>query len=268
MRRHTAFTLIELLVVIAIIAILAAILFPVFAQAREKARTSSCSSNLRQMGTAVLLYTQDNDETYPIAFYMVMVAPPCIITSFQAVQPYQKNSGVVVCPSDTHKLDYARGAALLGFPPPCAAAPPVNFVSYEPNLHLIDVGDPNFLVNPSTGKTGRPVKNMAAVEFPTDTAAFSDSTIALQGGTANYTTYDLPIQPRHNVMANVAWADGHSKPIRARPDLDSAGHQLGGLQLDMQPITSWLVADAGPYQNKRELSGIPYKDSNGNWTLR
>lgn len=64
-RLHNAFTLIELLVVIAIIAILAAILFPVFAQAREKARGTSCLSNMKQIGTAVYMYTQDYDETYP-----------------------------------------------------------------------------------------------------------------------------------------------------------------------------------------------------------
>ena len=67
-RRTNAFTLIELLVVIAIIAILAAILFPVFAQAREKARAISCMSNLRQIGFASAMYTQDNDETLPLGY--------------------------------------------------------------------------------------------------------------------------------------------------------------------------------------------------------
>src|SRR5258707_10170131 len=63
--RRQGFTLIELLVVIAIIAILAAILFPVFAQAREKARQAGCLSNLKQIGTAAMMYVQDYDETYP-----------------------------------------------------------------------------------------------------------------------------------------------------------------------------------------------------------
>lgn len=66
MKRHRGFTLIELLVVVAIIAILAAILFPVFASAREKARATRCASNLKQLGLAFIQYAQDYDETYPI----------------------------------------------------------------------------------------------------------------------------------------------------------------------------------------------------------
>src|SRR5215510_8297848 len=69
-KRKGGFTLIELLVVIAIIAILAAILFPVFAQAREKARAISCLSNTKQLATAGLMYVQDYDETFPTAFGM------------------------------------------------------------------------------------------------------------------------------------------------------------------------------------------------------
>ena len=65
MKKNKGFTLIELLVVIAIIAILAAILFPVFAQAREKARAASCESNIKQLSLGLLQYLQDNDETFP-----------------------------------------------------------------------------------------------------------------------------------------------------------------------------------------------------------
>ncbi|MDX1933502.1 MAG: DUF1559 domain-containing protein [Capsulimonadales bacterium] len=94
--RASAFTLIELLVVIAIIAILAAILFPVFAQAREKARQTTCLSNEKQLGLAILGYVQDFDETYPVANYP---APPSIEAGLDAnsrlhwyslVEPYIK----------------------------------------------------------------------------------------------------------------------------------------------------------------------------------
>src|SRR5436853_560395 len=86
--RHTrrAFTLIELLVVIAIIAILAAILFPVFAQAREKARQASCLSNMRQIGTAITMYAQDYDETYPLG----RTTNTPVVYWFQMVEPYVK----------------------------------------------------------------------------------------------------------------------------------------------------------------------------------
>jgi prepilin-type N-terminal cleavage/methylation domain-containing protein/prepilin-type processing-associated H-X9-DG protein len=91
-----AFTLIELLVVIAIIAILAAILFPVFAQAREKARQASCTSNLKQVGMAVRMYLQDYDETYLPWGQSVTASPAAIL------DPYIKNYQVWVCPSETN----------------------------------------------------------------------------------------------------------------------------------------------------------------------
>ena len=89
-----AFTLIELLVVIAIIAILAAILFPVFAQAREKARAIRCVSNMKQQSLAVALYVQDYDESLPIAFNGGAIWGTEIF-------PYVRSVGVFQCPDDS-----------------------------------------------------------------------------------------------------------------------------------------------------------------------
>lgn len=95
-RRNSGFTLIELLVVIAIIAILAAILFPVFARAREKARANTCLSNVKQITLAIMMYTSDNDETYPPAENFSGGF------SFRGlVYPYVKNAGIYQCPSQS-----------------------------------------------------------------------------------------------------------------------------------------------------------------------
>ncbi|MDX1931144.1 MAG: DUF1559 domain-containing protein [Capsulimonadales bacterium] len=97
------FTLIELLVVIAIIAILAAILFPVFAQAREKAREVTCLSNMRQIGLAVRMYVQDYDEIWPI-FHAYNTQPPADVDGHKGVEvalwPYVKARDAFRCPND------------------------------------------------------------------------------------------------------------------------------------------------------------------------
>ncbi|NSW55064.1 MAG: DUF1559 domain-containing protein [Armatimonadetes bacterium] len=97
MRR--GFTLIELLVVIAIIAILAAILFPVFARAREKARQASCSSNLKQIGLAMMMYCQDYDEKYCSVYDDGNGYPAGRIIWADKILPYVKNRQIFACPS-------------------------------------------------------------------------------------------------------------------------------------------------------------------------
>lgn len=94
--KRRAFTLIELLVVIAIIAILAAILFPVFGRARENARRSSCMSNLKQVGIAMMQYFQDNDEKSMVSDHD---GTPFPYPWFQPLQPYIKSTQVFRCPS-------------------------------------------------------------------------------------------------------------------------------------------------------------------------
>jgi prepilin-type N-terminal cleavage/methylation domain-containing protein/prepilin-type processing-associated H-X9-DG protein len=108
------FTLIELLVVIAIIAILAAILFPVFAKAREKARQSSCLSNLKQLGLAGLSYAQDYDEKLPPGYIYEGPDVNWLVSWMQLCQPYIKNAQVCVCPSWSAPSHYTDGVNVAG----------------------------------------------------------------------------------------------------------------------------------------------------------
>jgi prepilin-type N-terminal cleavage/methylation domain-containing protein len=103
MRHHhkvSGFTLIELLVVIAIIAILAAILFPVFARVREKARQTSCASNMKQLGTAFMQYVQDNNERYP-SVRAVTPNNNYIGGWANVIYPYVKSTAAFACPDDS-----------------------------------------------------------------------------------------------------------------------------------------------------------------------
>ena len=175
--RKSAFTLIELLVVIAIIAILAAILFPVFAQAREKARQTSCLSNQKQLGTALMMYVQDYDETYPQAYYYKNNTATTnggsaggYVTWTVMLQPYVKSVQMFVCPSDPSK-------GMLPDNPLCNPFTDTVTLGCEaqvPRLSYI----PNAAIMPrKRGPQDAPsVVGMAAVESPADVIAMAEMT--------------------------------------------------------------------------------------------
>jgi prepilin-type N-terminal cleavage/methylation domain-containing protein/prepilin-type processing-associated H-X9-DG protein len=183
------FTLIELLVVIAIIAILAAILFPVFAKAREKARQSSCLSNLKQLGLGVLSYAQDYDEKFPLA---VAGGPTPPIWLFpELIDPYLKNTQIWQCPSKKDSLNVTA----LGKPNVC----------YSVDLGTAIPANPYRLFGaPAAGLYSC---SLGSVDMPAQTAMMCDAV----GSVTDLTTMTINEDQRHNDGCNYVYVDGHAK---------------------------------------------------------
>jgi prepilin-type N-terminal cleavage/methylation domain-containing protein/prepilin-type processing-associated H-X9-DG protein len=217
-RKALGFTLIELLVVIAIIAILASILFPVFAQAREKARASSCLSNLKQMGMSAVMYVQDNDERFPTVYSGWAGLEPC--AEYLLLYPYIKNVQVWQCPSasasecDTWRPNIAKA---LGVPPP---GPKYNYgYNYGP---LIYVG--GGLVGPRYrlpwGQKYSEGVLLASLVAPAEVFVYCDSydtyrpTMGAEWILDTYRGPQRNTSLRHNGRFNVAFADGHAKNMQ------------------------------------------------------
>ncbi len=272
MRRQArpGFTLIELLVVIAIIAILAAILFPVFAQAREKARAISCLSNLKQSGTATLMYVQDYDETFPISLYMAISASPCTMTFYHELTPYQKNANIMQCPSSPRAVDFVAGwgnvAAATGLPGLCVSSPAVRYLSYNFNFAVIENGSPSniFGVDPD-----RAVKTLAAIPFPVETGLISDgvptSMPINRPPDFGCGLFYSPVAGRHSTVLNANFVDGHAKAMHSRMATDAAGAPYTCAGLDGQVLNLYKITDGGPYQNEYELWGIAHQRADGTW---
>ncbi len=189
--RRCGFTLIELLVVIAIIAILAAILFPVFARAREKARQTSCLSNLKQLSLSVLMYVQDYDETFPVERNIFLAEGGR--RWYQSIAPYVQNRDVFMCPSVDRTSDWG-GYGYNGW-----GTDSTNGLGYR---HENDSGVPT----PDSAPT-----RLAAVEEPASMMMLSEpvGNIYILRGSNGYPSY-LPAD-HHNEGVNVAHVDGHVK---------------------------------------------------------
>jgi len=226
----TGFTLIELLVVIAIIAILAAILFPVFAAAREKARQTSCLSNMKELGLGIAMYTNDYDSHYPGAGGTCFEAlypncsqgNPCPTGQWQWVtQPYVKNWQIYECPSD-----------------PRTSNIPVSYVynNWGLNYWSTNVGGLNeaATVSPATiaelvegGNTGYTDGTAADMKGAQEV---EDYTLWTQW---NRITHDEPDwnysdkSPRHGDGRNVTWADGHAKYVQTYSYCTNFAKQTG-----------------------------------------
>jgi prepilin-type N-terminal cleavage/methylation domain-containing protein/prepilin-type processing-associated H-X9-DG protein len=215
---HRGFTLIELLVVIAIIAILAAILFPVFAKARENARATSCKSNVKQLSLAVGMYTQDYDETFPTN-HTAGGFPECWRSR---VEPYVKNRGVRQCPS--YRPPSATGVARGGY------GININISDWTTSRTLAEIAAPAdtvLIADAAQCDASSGGKSITTDHNPLNWHRYVSNATHWQftpprnrngGATNRYTTSNTnnnrrPIA-RHLDMCTVGFADGHVKAMR------------------------------------------------------
>lgn len=236
--QRKGFTLIELLVVIAIIAILAAILFPVFAQAREKSRQISCLSNMKQTGLAFMQYLQDYDERFPAMTCADSFGASCQepFNGFFAwnftIQPYIKNLQVYQCPSDGDKACFSKCGVAGGYEPMLMAAgvagatsnmtpqrcAQVYPLSYAANYFLSQTSHSATRTPPgglSLATIQSPSKLFVLGEYGKGTAPWSDNPYGtyymIPGYNSGTPTSRYRASSRHNQGRTWNFSDGHAK---------------------------------------------------------
>jgi prepilin-type N-terminal cleavage/methylation domain-containing protein/prepilin-type processing-associated H-X9-DG protein len=219
------FTLIELLVVIAIIAILAAILFPVFAQAREAARKSTCQSNLKQIGTALTMYTNDYDETMPLedgvlgqAFSVWTMPPTARTGNLQArysawaysMQSYMKNWNVFTCPSSP---EYPFGSAITPGEQKVLFSYTYNGVVSNTSLAAFQNSAACIVMWEGLGKASLPNYIVCNPCLPSGTTAHPSYPPTTQCPGFVGLSYPTPTFNVHGSGSNFLYADGHVKLV-------------------------------------------------------
>jgi prepilin-type N-terminal cleavage/methylation domain-containing protein/prepilin-type processing-associated H-X9-DG protein len=224
-RKERGFTLIELLVVIAIIAILAAILFPVFARARENARRTSCLSNTKQIGLGFMMYAQDFDERMPPAYIVAAdtnwkypngVTTDSTRTWYLLIYPYVKNMQVYNCPSADPGLQYTGNYNTAAFPYSYNYRAPENIgcgSTYNCGVSMglpLDAGATQAAIEDPTGTILVTEGSMFIIQFYNNTLP-TEAQVKATGGGGTY--FVRSARARHLDTTSTLFVDGHVKAM-------------------------------------------------------
>jgi prepilin-type N-terminal cleavage/methylation domain-containing protein/prepilin-type processing-associated H-X9-DG protein len=266
MKKEKAFTLIELLVVIAIIAILAAILFPVFAQAREKARAITCASNMDQLMLGCLQYTQDNDEVNPYTYGWNTSNEQ---NWYQAIMPYVKSDAVFHCPDDT----FSRGNNEINSFNNATISHPAIPVSYSMAEAWGDY----------SGQYSVPKASNASIQSPSTTIYLAERWNGYKMLDVNWAaevwcsagyageflpspTSSLASATGHTGGSNYAFADGHVKWMHYEQTVQQVGNEAP--ITDQSRYPGWLASNGVCFSStgQSKAGGTPNAPYFGMWT--